>query len=89
MIKKLLSVFAFSFAFAAMAQVSFGGFPYNWEDKHVSSQILFNTMPAIDMEALAAEDAVVAVRPQLLQMSDAAAATVQVGGWRVTQVCDV
>ena len=59
MIKKLLSVFAFSFAFAAMAQVSFGGFPYNWEDKHVSSQILFNTMPAIDMEALAAEDAVV------------------------------
>ena len=59
MIKKILSVFAFSFAFAAMAQVSFGGFPYNWEDKHVSSQILFNTMPAIDMEALAAEDAVV------------------------------
>ena len=59
MIKKLLSIFAFSFAFAAMAQVSFGGFPYNWEDKHVSSQISFNTMPAIDMEALAAEDAVV------------------------------
>ena len=59
MIKKILSVFAFSFAFAAMAQVSFGGFPYNWEDKHVSSQISFNTMPAIDMEALAAEDAVV------------------------------
>jgi hypothetical protein len=59
MIKKILSVFAFSLAFAAMAQVSFGGFPYNWEDKHVNSQISFNTMPAIDMEALAAEDAVV------------------------------
>ena len=57
MIKKLLFIVAFSFAFAAMAQVSFGGFPYNWEDKHVSSQISFNTMPVIDMEALAAEDA--------------------------------
>jgi lysyl endopeptidase len=59
MIKKLLSVFAFSLAFAAMAQVSFGGFPYNWEDKHVSSQISFTAMPSIDMDALAAEDAVV------------------------------
>jgi hypothetical protein len=59
MIKKLIFVFAFSFAFAAMAQVSYGGFPFNWEDKHVSSQITFATMPAIDMETLAAEDAVV------------------------------
>lgn len=59
MIKKIFSVFAFSLAFAAMAQVSFGGFPYNWEDKHVSSQISFTSMPAIDMDALAAEDAVV------------------------------
>lgn len=59
MIKKLLSVLAFFVAFAAMAQVSFGGFPYNWEDKHVSSQIAFTAMPAIDMESLAAEDAVV------------------------------
>jgi hypothetical protein len=59
MIKKLLSVLAFSVAFAAMAQVSFGGFPYNWEDKHVSPQISFTTMPAIDIESLAAEDAVV------------------------------
>jgi len=59
MIKKLIFVFAFSFAFAAMAQVSYGGFPFNWEDKHVSSQISFATMPAIDMETLVAEDAVV------------------------------
>ncbi|MEY3849876.1 MAG: hypothetical protein RJA38_317 [Bacteroidota bacterium] len=59
MIKKLLSVFMFSLAFAATAQVSFGGFPYHWEDKHVSSQISFTTMPSIDLEALAAEDAVV------------------------------
>jgi hypothetical protein len=59
MIKKILSVWAFSVAIAASAQVSFGGFPFNWEDKHVSSQISFTTMPSIDMEALAAEDAVV------------------------------
>jgi lysyl endopeptidase len=59
MIKKLLSVLAFSVAIAATAQVSFGGFPFNWEDKHVSTQISFTTMPSIDMEALAAEDAVV------------------------------
>jgi lysyl endopeptidase len=59
MIKKLLSVFVFSLAFAATAQVSFGGFPYHWEDKHVSPQISFTRMPSIDLEALAAEDAVV------------------------------
>ena len=57
--KRVFSVIAFSFAFVAMAQVSFGGFPYNWEEKHVSSQISFTTMPAIDMEVLASEDAVV------------------------------
>jgi len=59
MIKKLLSIVAFSVAFATTAQVSFGGFPYNWEDKHVNSQISFTTMPSIDMESLSAEDAVV------------------------------
>ncbi|MDP4731591.1 MAG: trypsin-like peptidase domain-containing protein [Flavobacteriales bacterium] len=59
MIKKLLSVLAFSIAIAATAQVSFGGFPFNWEDKHVSSQISFTAMPSIDLDALAAEDAVV------------------------------
>jgi len=59
MIKKIFFVFAFSLAFAGMAQVSFGGFPYNWDDKHVSPQISFTSMPAIDLEALAAEDAVV------------------------------
>lgn len=59
MIKKLLSIVAFFVAFATTAQVSFGGFPYNWEDKHVNSQISFTTMPSIDMESLSAEDAVV------------------------------
>lgn len=59
MIKKLFSFLTFSAAFAALGQISFGGFPLSWEDKHVSSQISFTTMPSIDMEALAAEDAVV------------------------------
>jgi lysyl endopeptidase len=59
MMKKALCILAFSFAFAAMAQVSYGGFPFNWDDKRVSSQISFLTMPTIDMEVLEAEDAVV------------------------------
>jgi len=59
MIKKLLVLGAFALSLNTIAQVSHGGQPFNWSDKHVSASIQVETLPAIDLAALAAEDAVV------------------------------
>jgi lysyl endopeptidase len=59
MIKRLLVFSAFVLSLNAFAQVSHGGQPFNWSDKHVSASIPVEIMPGIDVNALAAEDAVV------------------------------
>jgi len=57
--KKTLLLLLTILSIQGFAQISQGGFPFNWEDKHVSTQINFVTMPEIDLVALQAEDAVV------------------------------
>ncbi len=57
--RKILLVLAAIISLDTFAQVSHGGYPFNWDDKHVSSQISFVSMPEIDLEALQAEDAIV------------------------------
>lgn len=58
--KNLLAVCSFLLmAGASMAQLSYGGQPQNWADKHYPSTIPTVTTPIPDRTVLAAEDAVV------------------------------
>ncbi|MEY2938166.1 MAG: hypothetical protein RL062_755, partial [Bacteroidota bacterium] len=41
------------------AQVSFGGEPFNWSDKHIPAEVNFIQTPGINLAELLAEDAVV------------------------------
>ena len=58
--KNLLAVWSFLLVSGgAMAQLSYGGQPQNWDDKHYPSTIPTVTTPIPDRTVLAAEDAVV------------------------------
>ena len=57
--RKFLLFVAAMVSLNTFAQVSHGGTPFNWEDKHVPSQITFVPMPVIALEALQAEEAIV------------------------------
>ncbi|MFM7722809.1 MAG: hypothetical protein ACKO7C_07375, partial [Bacteroidota bacterium] len=57
--RKFLLFVAAMVSLNTFAQISHGGTPFNWEDKHLSSQITFVSMPVIALEALQAEDAIV------------------------------
>ncbi|MFO0362965.1 MAG: trypsin-like peptidase domain-containing protein [Flavobacteriales bacterium] len=46
-------------AFCVNAQINYPGEPWNWSDTHFPGHLSFMEMPALDREALAAEDAVV------------------------------
>ena len=58
MIKPLLTALCLLAGAAAMAQLSHGGQPKNWEIKTTSADIRFERMGSIDRERLALEDAI-------------------------------
>lgn len=58
MIKPLLTAICLLAGTAAMAQLSHGGQPKNWEVKTTSADIRFERLGAIDRERLALEDAI-------------------------------
>ena len=58
MIKPLLTAICLLAGTAAVAQLSYGGQPKNWEVKTSSADIRFERMGAIDRERLALEDAI-------------------------------
>ena len=58
MIKPLLTAICLLAGTAAMAQLSHGGQPKNWEVKTTSADIRFERMGAIDRDRLALEDAI-------------------------------
>ena len=58
MIKPLLTTICLLAGTAAMAQLSHGGQPRNWEVKSTSDEIRFERIGSIDHERLALEDAI-------------------------------
>jgi hypothetical protein len=58
MIKSLLTAIALLAGTAAMAQLSHGGQPGNWEVKSISDDIRFERIGSIDYDRLALEDAI-------------------------------
>ena len=58
MIKPLLTILCLIAGTAAVAQLSHGGQPKNWEIKTTSADIRFERMGSIDRERLALEDAI-------------------------------
>ena len=58
MIKPLLTAIALLAGTAAMAQLSHGGQPRNWEIKNSPTDIRFERIGSIDRERLALEDAI-------------------------------
>jgi V8-like Glu-specific endopeptidase len=58
-LKKSLLVALVFFGFKANSQVSFGGEPFHWADKHVPAEVNFVQTAGINLPALEAEDAIV------------------------------
>ncbi len=58
MTKSLFSCLLFITFFNANGQLSHGGRPFDWNDKHLSDNIPFLEFDPVDIEALALEDAV-------------------------------
>jgi V8-like Glu-specific endopeptidase len=56
--RKLAMALFIAVATQASAQLSHGGEPWNWNDKHLNPQIDFVSTPTLDMELIRAQDAI-------------------------------